>query len=434
MLLHTDIISQILHTAGRRILMIVAVVLGVAGLASCSDGGDEPEQMDTHTVSVTLTLAVNQPTSAAHSRAFTRQTTDKNQSPENNKETTYTPGTWNDDYTSEDGRNFENYIDVNKLHVVFYSSDGEYLAEVQNLVVRNTNKENVYEVEGNMLISVARTVGKENNGQVTFDGKVVVYANIDAPASATPWNFTNNLEDITKKATFSYASHTTSNTDRVRQGGMEAIPMWGIEDFRTNTISLNAGQHQDLGTIYLLRSMAKVSVHFTNEMREAGFQFTKIELNNYNTSGSVAPEYNNIKSIVSTKELTYAQSFHLPNDVTVQAGPLSFLQKENDTVSLNLYIPEYQNVVDDGTRVGAETGTPATISIGIKRVLNGTTTNYSVTEPLRFRDYDTNGKVTERGFDIVRNHHYRFYIYNDHLDLRLVVEPWTVVTHTVKDI
>lgn len=420
----TDRIYSLLQNAAHKVALLVVLFVAVMLCACSSDSGNDEPDTTTRTVNVTLTLAVN-PTSnsgAAGSKAFTRST---------RATTTFTDGTWDPIDHPEAGVGFENYIDAERLHVVFYNADGSRLAEVQNKVLLTTDDKNIYQVKGDMRIAA----GGDLNAPVTFTGKVVVYANVDAPTDASsPWYLGSaSIKDVADKATFSYSAPTTATPAGIRQGGMEAIPMWGMQDYASTPIELRGGLYSDLGTIYLLRSMAKVSLHFTKEMREAGFQFTDVKLNNYNLSGAVAPPYANFSALTTTTALTYARSFNVPEGITSSAGPLNFLAHEGDTVSLNLYIPEYQNVPTGDTRVGTLIEeTCATITVGIRRVLNGVTTDYEVTKPLYFADYTDGRRPTEAtdGYDIVRNHHYRYFILNDHLDLRLVVEPWTVVRHS----
>lgn len=415
-------IFLLLRHAAHRVALLAVMLLAVM-LAACSDDSDNSKPDDNvRNVNVTLTLSVNPPSNSgsARSKAFTRDAV-----------TTSFDGTWENINPAEDGKGFENYIDVSRLHVIFYDKDGNFLAEVQNKLLLPTKDENIYQVKGNMTIS-ATDAGTDLNAPVTFGGKVVVYANVDENTDGNLWR--TGLENVAANATYAYSAPTTAKPDGSLLSGMTAIPMWGLQDYSSNTIELKGGLYNDLGTIYLLRSMAKVSVHFTKEMREAGFRFTNIQFNNYNRQGCIAPPYANIIRLASTKALSYANSFHVPAGIMSNSGPLDFLGAVNDTVSLNLYIPEYQNVADATKRTGVESSSPATITIGFRRILNGVTTEYNVTTPLRFRDY-TNGKPDPtNGYDIVRNHHYRYFILNDHLDLRLEVEPWTVVTHTVKEI
>lgn len=422
MMLNRHNIYLLLSHAARRVALLALLLVAVMLTACSDDGGNAVEEDNVRNVNVTLTLSVNPPSNSgsARSKAFIRET-----------EATTFDGTWEEIKPAEDGKGFENYIDVNRLHVVFYNADGTFLAEVKNKLLLPTKDENIYEVKGNMTIS-ATDAGADLNAPVTFGGKVVVYANVDEDAASNLWS--TDLNNVADNATFAYSAPTTAKSDGSQVVGMTAIPMWGIQDYSAKKIELRGGLYNDLGTIYLLRSMAKVSVHFTKEMREAGFCFTEIQLHNYNGKGCLVPPYANISRIESTKTLSYANSFHVPVGIAANNGLLNFLGAANDTVSLNLYIPEYQNVADANTRIGAETTSPATITIGLRRVLNGVTTEYTVTKPLRFRNYTDGQPDPTNGYDIVRNHHYRYFIVNDRLDLRLEVEPWTVVTHTVKEI
>lgn len=372
--------------------VVPALLMALFVLASCSSDDEAVQPVQPKVVQVQLTLAVGQPAAGnAAKRGTTRAADDTDW-------TQYSP--------KEDGVGIENYIDVSRLHIVLYDTEGTVAAIVRNLRM-TTAADGTYNVFGNMTIPVDRL-----SGTGAFTGRIMVFANVDDPLPAeTDGGWRQSLADIASTA-FSYDKTNSAGSPSTLT--LDAIPMWGVT--YASNIELNGGESNDLGTIDLLRAMSKVTVHLTKAMRDRGFSFKSITLSRHNTGGCVMPAADKVTALTAaegTKNLTYADCFHLPADVTADTEALSFLKAEGDTVSQTLYIPEY----DNGT-------SPATVSVAL--LYNG---KEAVSGTLEFKDY-TDGSATGSAYNICRNHHYRFEVYSSGLKVDLHVVPWVKIEHT----
>lgn len=406
---------------------ILAWILAAAAmlmLASCQmhafgDPDDDGDDTQTETLQVVLMLRLDD-TEQVGSAKGTRA----DGVPDNGDGT----DSWDDSYTSEaDASDAESRIDVDRLHIVFYNSDGSVYGVVRNLQLSvNKTDKSLYRVTGVMPVQVEE--GKES---YTFDGKIGIYANADMPNVEA--SFDGNLP---ASLTYSYAtpllSQTTDNTGTAQ--ALEAIPMWGVYDCSGNkqlTFRRGSAQTPEL-TVNLLRAMAKVTVDLSEHMKEDNYSFETVELVNYSTSGYVMPAATtdafSLTSLASTELLTYVQSFHPSTDKS--GGTINFLGATGDQQSLTLYIPEYRNVNTDGTV--ATDYAYIHVKLNKEETPSGDDTREGW---IRFRKYDGGNGVEGTDFNIVRNHHYKFTVYNKHLDVRLHVEHWNVINgHKVIDI
>lgn len=394
---------------------ILAWILAAAAmlmLASCQmhafgDPDDDGDDTQTETMQVVLMLRLDDTEQVGNAKG-TRATGDG--VPDNGDNT----DSWDDSYTSEaDASDAESRIDVDRLRIVFYESNGSVYGVVRNLQLSvNKTDKSLYRVTGVMPVQVEE--GKES---YTFDGKIGIYANTDMSS------FDGNLP---ASLTYSYAtpllSQTTANTGAAK--ALKAIPMWGVYDCSGNkqlTFRRGSTQTPEL-TVNLLRAMAKVTVDLSEHMKEDNYSFETVELVNYSTSGYVMPA-----ATTDAFSLTYAQSFHPSTDKS--GGTINFLGATGDQQSLTLYIPEYRNVNTDGTV--ATDYAYIHVKLNKEETPSGDDTREGW---IRFRKYrDGMGEGTD--FNIVRNHHYKFTVYNKHLDVRLHVEHWNVINgHEVIDI
>lgn len=347
-------LSNVVSLAGVLCLILLS-------FASCSsdDESTAPTSADTRNVQVSLTLSLEGPS--------TRANTD-----------------WTDYDPKDKGTAMENYIDVSKLHVCLYTSNGTFVSKADSLLVMSVDTvgSTTYHLIGKMRI---------NSNLLTNDrltGKIVVYANTDMT------NETASLRNAAiSQLTYDYTPGST----------LTEIPMWGVREI--TDFSLPRGQEVTLPEINLLRAMAKVSVDMPDSMLERGYRLDRVTLDKYNTQGYVLPAgYNQVSE---TRLLNYdsgtAQSFN------PLASPSTERKEFTDGL---IYIPEFDNTNRD-----------ATLSIWIHNP-NGTTTER--TFPIA--SY-TDG-VLSGNMNIVRNHYYQFHVYrsNDIL-IDLDVKQWTVIRH-----
>lgn len=379
----------------------LALLLPLLFLASCSSD-DASETTDTNTKNVMVQFTISVGNSASGNGAkrnnATRSGNAATRADGDVDWTRYTP--------NEEGVGVENRLEVNHLHVLLYTTDSngnlsQLAGQVRNLTLSTTSDAEVYNVFGEMTIPTDRLINDE-----TFQGRLVIFANTDN--STNDWSV-SNLDNITYGYSADYSVGSPSNLS------LNSIPMWGMS--AVQTISLKGGQYNDLGTVDLLRSMAKVRVHLTAKMRERGFRFDQILFNRYNTSGCVMPSLANVNALSSsqsTRNLTYSNSLHLPQSVTAATTPLSFLENEGDTVSQTLYLPEYSDAAN-----------PASITVTVRG--GSGVSSFTRTASFDVAAYKNGGKTGN--MDIVRNHDYEFYIYSEALRLYVYVVDWTVIRH-----
>lgn len=295
-----------------------------------------------------------------------------------------TTGTRADGHEEEEGENWESSINLDRFHIVLYAKDGKSIGGLENVKLVPTSNSNVYDVTGSILVNRLNLV----NGK--FNGKIMVYANIDGVKDADDF-----IEANVNKLSF------TANT------GKHDIPMWGVKQL---DVGMDAGNQTSIGPIYLMRAEAKVKVFLRSDM-EAYYELTNVSLSEANTQGYCLPQYSNVLRINDVQELEHdAYAHFLMND-----------QKLADIDMLNkaIYIPEYEN---------KDNSNPTVIHLSLRDKRDGKMRDFT----LPFVQYDDQGAPTQVAMDIVRNHYYKFEVYlnqDDMLSVRLVVRKWYVVNH-----
>lgn len=323
------------------------------------------------------------------------------------KESLQSRTTWGNTYTSDNGSGIDNIIE--SLQVLLFKNDdnGTFISEVEKKILRQLS-EGVYEFVGELSIN-SDAIDANNK----LDCKVMVLAN----GEVNPNNVENLASSTATGALITEAFTFNANPNR--------IPMWGIasyvyisdtDDTRLNMVE---GIRNNIGTIHMLRAMAKVEVIMANN----DYEIDDIALKNYNNSGWTLP--NNWKTTGNTQALNRTDCFRPSRNY--QEGPISFIDNVKDvTIEGNtykcytIYTTEYQNIATNSqTSV-----TPSYINVTI----NGTI------YPIYFKNY-TNGVTSEtaEAYNIIRNHIYRYTIMdvNDGLKLTLSVKDWTDVYSTL---
>jgi hypothetical protein len=230
---------------------------------------------------------------------------------------------WDDYDPKDDGTAYENAINTEQLQIKVCDENGTIIGDVENVIAINngtdTNPE--YSITGTWE-NAADKLSKAK--------KIMVFANCGT-SIVTPGNIQNLA--FARSATTQY------------------IPMWGVT---TLTNELVVGKSNNLGTIDLLRSLAKVKVKLADGMKSRKYSLGAMQLNNYNTSGYTLPlTYN---TVASTAAIRFGNSLHA-NSSWAQ----SITMTNNDDESIMLYIPEYDNI-------NAATDRKATISLQLMLV------------------------------------------------------------------
>ena len=290
-----------------------------------------------------------------------------------------TRAAWGDGYAAEDAIDYENRIASDSIRVIFYrASDNTFVGEVSNMMywVADPMASAEYRVTGDVS-ALNLTTGTEY--------KIMVLANCPDAGG----NLDNLTFDI---AGISYPKG--------------AIPMWGIARFVATGEEL-----QNIGSIDLLRSMAKIEVVLSNEMLANGYTLNAAQLTHYNSVGYCLPSRWN--EVSWTSELDQEDCFRAIHSHV--SNTLSLKEVESGK-SFWMYIPEF-NVLHTALNrpvIGVTLG-------------DGTSVPLEFPDAIRFGSYDASGAFVEGSErNIVRNHIYRFNItaIASGLEISCEVLPW----------
>lgn len=289
---------------------------------------------------------------------------------------------WDDYDPKDDGTAYENAINTEQLQIKVCDENGTIIGDVDNVIAINngTDTNPDYSITGTWE-NAADKLSKAK--------KIMVFANCGT-SIVTPGNIQNLA--FARSATTQY------------------IPMWGVT---TLTNELEMGKSNNLGTIDMLRSLAKVKVRLADGMKARNYSLGALQLNNYNTSGYTLPlTYN---TAASTAAIRFGNSLHA-NSSWAQ----SIAMTGNDDESIMLYIPEYDNI-------NAATDRKATISLQLMR--DGEEEgNYT----LHFCNYTPEGAPDAAStYNIQRNHYYEYTVgrTDDQVKIVLNVKKWNLRQH-----
>lgn len=354
----------------KWILHILLFVSLIGTLATSCSQDDVVQQADDDVINVTFTLMMSDP----KSRAL-------------------------DDYVQ--GNVYENRIDAGGLQVLFYSTNLEKCyGKVENISLFKTNASHIYRFVGDLKVSGV-------SASAPLACKVMVFANCPNVTTTTPL------------ATLEYVY----NADSFKNESTN-IPMWGVAAFINDgtsdaRLSLVPGEEEDLGTIYLLRSMAKVEVVMGEEAAKK-YDLANVTLKGgYHTKGLCLPKSYNSASVTRDMD-TSAEMFNVTNDLTSVDTDLGF-KAITENKQYVLYLPEH--AVTTGSKIEVTVLNKGSKTEGPN--LNGKNFIY-------FKQY-TDGTTSEsaESFDIVRNFHYQYIIRSVKEDapltLTLTASPWNLV-------
>ena len=279
--------------------------------------------------------------------------------------------TWDpEQVTDEEGVGWENEID--DLQILIYDENDTYVGTVEDLFASN-----------NQYVGTLSGTDWQSG---TY--KFVVLA-----------NFTTNNTRLADLASITYNQNA------------EYIPMWGV--LKSN-FNFAAGERTDIGSIDLLRAMAKVEVNFA-ESFPSDYEIGTITISPYNTQGYCLPAgYTSVDATgeLDREEAGTAHSFN-PLDSPSTNTSQSSIEFKGENKNYYIYLPEY----DNSTK-------PAKIQVTV----NGETYE------LEFKDYENGAPKEGTQYDIVRNHIYRYTITGVN-DGKLVIQyramPWELVTSKI---
>ena len=289
---------------------------------------------------------------------------------------------WDDYDPKDDGTAYENAINTEQLQIKVCDENGTIIGDVENVIAINNG------TDTNPKYSITGT-WENAADKLSKAKKIMVFANCGT-SIVTPDNIQNLA--FARSATTQY------------------IPMWGVT---TLTNELVVGKSNNLGTIDLLRSLAKVKVKLADGMKSRKYSLGAMQLNNYNTSGYTLPlTYN---TVARTAAIRFGNSLHA-NSSWAQ----SIVMTGDGDESIMLYIPEYDNI-------NAATDRKATISLQLMR--DGEEEgNYT----LHFCNYTPEGAPDAAStYNIQRNHYYEYTVglTDDQVKIVLNVKEWNLRQH-----
>jgi hypothetical protein len=168
--------------------------------------------------------------------------------------------------------------------------------------------------------------------------------------------------------------------------------MWGIK--KVDLSDLANAQTEDIGTIQLLRSAAKLEVKLSDALKAKGTVINEAYINYYNQTGYCLPTGWN--EVERTEDLSMSDCFRLYRHAAVK----QYLISNNDKTVLNIYVPEYDNSNVNYAKEKAK------ISLDITH--NGQ--RRFIEDAISFCQYSSGMPVENSDYNIVRNHIYQYKI------------------------
>lgn len=307
------------------------------------------------------------------------------------------------DYDNGMGSDFENYIDFanTNFRILFFDVDNKYLSALQPeriaLVGNAGVRSKYYDVVGGI------------NKPLSSDFKVVMLANWrDYPQELKVGETT--IGDICSSinSQYPYISPFILSLDNL-------IPIYGVKYCENKKFYSNMCTY--LGTIHMLRAMAKVEV---NCVDTCGWTLERVTLHRYNSKGYCAPDNIVDESgyVKGNYDDDYVDKLHLPAGKNDADDKELAFERMSDSRFV-IYVPEYQNVVDGKKAIDA-----SEIKIKFKQS--------EKVHTIDFKYYDAPSSKVEVGtpFDIRRNYYYKFNVTRTHVDVVDVcvkVVPYTEI-------
>jgi hypothetical protein len=156
----------------------------------------------------------------------------------------------------------------------------------------------------------------------------------------------------------------------------------------------------DLGTVYLVRDMAKVVVKCATAGAISDVKMTRV-----NTSLAIMPYQMQMDTAQPTDDniiIPHEHDSGVPTPTVYQDIPFNKI----DSCTYAIYVPEYRNVPSGGFSY-----TPSAITLKYM--------NNEKVYTLEFKDYSN-----DTAFNLIRNTIYIYEVVNAGLEFNYVVEPW----------
>lgn len=293
--------------------------------------------------------------------------------------------------TEEPGAGHENFIDVNKLHILFFDTNDKFLQSFEPEEIKPTDNSEypqTWELRGSI----------QNPPKTGF--KIVALANWPSDPAGLEAGVTT-IEDVCKAdwAMGDYKAPFTPSKN-------SPIPMYGVKTHQ-NRINFNADVETYLGEIFLLRAFAKITVCLSED---SSISLNSVTLSDYNKRFASAPlgMYDNTVNRSLSEAVLHLAENSSEND---SAGVALGFTQSTDKKSWTIYVPEYLNAGPSGT------ARSDCSYIELKAQ------DSDVTYRIDFRDYSVQSDDGQR-FNIVRNFEYHYTVKLTPILFRVTVNKW----------
>lgn len=183
---------------------------------------------------------------------------------------------------------------------------------------------------------------------------------------------------------------------------VDAIPAWGV--ISVDNPAIAKGKCLNFGTVALLRAMAKVRVQFNLPADQAAVtSFNSVSIYHFATSGNYVPQD-------WWHRWQTADTRHDAMNGTGGTNAEASYSASSNVVEF--YLPECANPTAAG-------------EIGMR--LSYTVSGENRTADIYFREYDSNGHITDKVYNIVRNNYYHYEVTSvsmDKIQLTAYVNDW----------
>ena len=218
-----------------------------------------------------------------------------------------------------------------------------------------------------------------------FNARIVILANCSIDVSSFNGNTKYTDTEIGE------ALYTMTKSNNQISISSTGIPMWGTT---TGSWTFTKGEKTDIGSLALLRAMAKIKVSLDDDMINNGYRIVTASLQGFSDNkGYIHPT--GYGTVDKTEDLTVGDStFHAYTSSTDTQDSLTFFTYADSSYAY-IYVPEYETPSSDA----------ASINVHIYRY-GDDGKDYCNKVELQLREY-INGKVTSSSdslIDLVRNH------------------------------
>jgi len=249
-------------------------------------------------------------------------------------------GPWSGTYRYEDGDEYDNYIDLDNLQILFYKTDGAtYVAKLSDYDIIEITGSGKYETNHAYRINGEMKTA-EGKALAAGSYKVMVLANcpkVEDDPETTDVDERNNLANLQLDNFFAEGTY---------------IPMWGMKEM---AFKFENGKVDDLGKIFLLRATAKLNVklNWNSTFKELWgddvpkFKLKSVELlwgaSKVNCLPRVTslPTVTSIADLTNTEEVLQEGGFN-PAGPAAAYSPVKAFTLNSTSTAGSLVVPEFE--------------------------------------------------------------------------------------------